>query len=168
MQPGSRSILLAAALLVALAAPAALAQGRATRDAEALPRWQSLKSDNVNLRVGPGNQHPIEWVVRRRHLPVRVLAESDQWRKVRDSNGTEGWVSRALLSGARYGVVTGEIRALRRGPSTDAVAVARLEPGVIGKLLECRDAWCRMQAGGFQGWIARAEFWGTDPGENFR
>ena len=98
MQPGSRSILLAAALLVALAAPAALAQGRATRDADSLPRWQSLKSDNVNLRVGPGNQHPIEWVVRRRHLPVRVLAESDQWRKVRDSNGTEGWISRALHS----------------------------------------------------------------------
>jgi SH3-like domain-containing protein len=97
-----------------------------------------------------------------------VLAESDQWRKVRDSNGTEGWVSRALLSGARYGVVTGEIRALRRDPSADAVAVARLEPGVVGKLLECRDAWCRMEAGGFRGWIARAEFWGTDPGENFR
>jgi len=158
MQPGSRSILLAAALLVALAAPAALAQGRATRDAEALPRWQSLKSDNVNLRVGPGNQHPIEWVVRRRHLPVRVLAESDQWRKVRDSNGTEGWISRALLSGARYGVVSGEIRTLRRDPAVDAVAVARLEPGVVGKL----------EAGGFRGWIARAEFWGTDPGENFR
>jgi SH3-like domain-containing protein len=132
MQPGSRSILLAAALLVALAAPAALAQGRATRDADSLPRWQSLKSDNVNLRVGPGNQHPIEWVVRRRHLPVRVLAESDQWRKVRDSNGTEGWISRALLSGARYGVVSGEIRTLRRDPAVDAVAVARLEPGVVG------------------------------------
>jgi len=90
MQPSSRSILLATALLAVLAATAALAQGRATRDGDSLPRWQSLKSDAVNLRVGPGNQHPIEWVVRRRHLPVRVLAESDQWRKVRDSNGTEG------------------------------------------------------------------------------
>ncbi len=167
MQPSLRSIL---PLLVAafLAAPTAFAQGRGGRDGETLPRWQSLKAEPVNFRVGPGNQHPIEWVVKRRHLPVRVLAQSDQWRRVVDSNGTTGWVSRALLSGARYGVVTGEIRTLRRDPAPDAVAVARLEPGVVGKLMECRDAWCRMEAGGFRGWIARAEFWGTDPDENFR
>lgn len=157
-----RWMLLALAMLTATDAPA---QSRAGREPDAAPRFQSLKSDNVHLRVGPGTQHPIEWVLQRRNLPVRVIAEIDQWRRIVDSSGTVGWVHQQMLSGRRYGIVTGEIRALRREPDRESVAVARLEPGVIGRLLECRDAWCRMEAGGFRGWIARAEIWGTEPNE---
>jgi len=153
------------AVALTLVAADAAGQSRAHRDAENGPRFQSLKSDNVHLRVGPGTQHPIEWVLQRRNLPVRVLAEIDQWRRIVDSSGTVGWVHQQMLSGRRYGIVTGEIRPLRREPNRDSVAVARLEPGVIGRLIECRDAWCRMEAGGFRGWIARAEIWGTDPNE---
>lgn len=153
------------ALTLTLAAIQAGAQSRPARDADLGPRFQSLKSDNVHLRVGPGTQHPIEWVLQRRNLPVRVIAEIDQWRRIVDSTGTVGWVHQQMLSGRRYGIVTGEIRPLRREPVREAVAVARLEPGVIGRILECRDSWCRMEAGGFRGWIARNEFWGTDPNE---
>lgn len=152
-------------LALVLVAADADAQSRNARDADSVPRFLSLKSDNVHLRVGPGTQHPIEWVLQRRNLPVRVIAEIDQWRRIVDSTGTVGWVHQQMLSGRRFGIITGEIRALRREPSRDAVAVARLEPGVIGRILECRDAWCRMEAGGFRGWIARNEFWGTDPNE---
>lgn len=151
-----------AAVLTLVAADAA-PQSRANADAP--PRYQSLKSDNVHLRVGPGTQHPIEWVLQRRNLPVRVIAEIDQWRRVVDASGTVGWVHQQMLSGRRYAIVTGEIRILRREPSRESVAVARLEPGVIGRLLECRDSWCRMEAGGFRGWIVRGEIWGTDPNE---
>ncbi len=148
-----------------LVAADAASQSRSSRDTDNAPRFQSLKSDNVHLRVGPGTQHPIEWVLQRRNLPVRVIAEIDQWRRIVDSAGTVGWVHQQMLSGRRYGIVTGEIRPLRREPSKEAVAVARLEPGVIGRLIECRDAWCRMEAGGFRGWIARAEIWGTEANE---
>jgi SH3-like domain-containing protein len=157
-----RRLAFMAAVLTLVAADAA-PQARA--NAEAAPRFQSLKSDNVHLRVGPGTQHPIEWVLQRRNLPVRVIAEIDQWRRIVDSAGTVGWVHQQMLSGRRYGIVTGEVRPLRREPSRDSIVVARLEPGVIGRLLECRDAWCRMEAGGFRGWIVRAEIWGTDPNE---
>jgi SH3-like domain-containing protein len=152
-------------LALVLVAGGAGAQSRNARDADSVPRFVSLKSDNVHLRVGPGTQHPIEWVLQRRNLPVRVIAEIDQWRRIVDSTGTVGWVHQQMLSGRRYGIVTGEVRPLRREPNREAVPVARLEPGVIGRLLECRDAWCRMEAGGFRGWIARNEFWGTDPNE---
>ncbi len=153
------------AVLAAGLTAMATAQTRGGRDAPSAPRYQSLKSDTVHLRVGPGTQHPIEWVLQRRHLPVRVIAEIEQWRRIVDATGTTGWVHQQTLSSRRYAMVTGEIRSLRRAPQLDGPAIARLEPGVIGKLVECRDSWCRMEAGGFRGWIARSEIWGTDPGE---
>lgn len=164
----SRPVLLL--VLAALScAGVAGAQPRAARETgDNLPRFQSLKSDSVHLRVGPGTQHPIDWVLQRRNLPVRVVAEVDQWRRVIDSMGTVGWVHQQMLSSRRHGLVVGEIRTLRRDPAADAVAVARLEPGVVGRLLECREGWCRMEAGGFRGWIARPEIWGIDPGETFK
>jgi SH3-like domain-containing protein len=150
-------------------AGAAAAQPRAARDAgESQPRFQSLKSDSVHLRVGPGTQHPIEWVLQRRNLPVRVLAEVEQWRRIVDSTGTVGWVHQQMLSSRRYAIVMGEVRTLRRDAAGDAVAVARLEPGVVARLLECREAFCRVEAGGFRGWIARADIWGVAAGETFR
>ena len=154
----------------ALAALLAVADARgqappARADGLPLPRFVSLRSEEVNLRAGPGVRYPVEWVFRRRNLPVEVLAEFEQWRRIRDSTGTEGWVHQSMLSGRRYAVVAGELRTLRRGPEPGAAAVARLEPGVVGQLLECRDAWCRLDAGGFRGWLARAEIWGVYPGE---
>ena len=166
LRPALAALWLATLLWAALASAQ---QPRAARESgDNLPRFQSLKSDNVHLRVGPGTQHPIDWVLQRRNLPVRVVAEVDQWRRVIDSTGTVGWVHQQMLSARRHGVVTGEIRTLRRDPSPAAVAVARLEPGVIGRLLECREGWCRMEAGGFRGWIARDDIWGVAPGETFR
>lgn len=158
-----------AALVMAVAAGDAVAQTRGARDGgDRVPRFESLKSANVHLRVGPGTQHPIDWVLQRANLPVRVIAEAEQWRRIVDATGTVGWVHQRMLSGRRYGLVTGEVRALRRDPDRAAVPVARLEPGVVGRLLECREGWCRMEAGGFRGWIARADIWGIDPDEVFK
>ena len=155
--------IVAAALVLAPAAGSA--QVPAKGESLPLPRFVSLRSEEVNLRAGPGVRYPVEWVFKRRHLPVEVLAEFEQWRKIRDSAGTEGWVHQSMLSGRRYAVVAGEIRTLRRNPEAAAGAVARLEPGVVGQLLECRDEWCRLDAGGFRGWLARGEIWGVYPGE---
>jgi len=146
----------------------AAAQTRGGRDAPSAPHYLSLKSDTVHMRVGPGTQHPIEWVLQRRYMPVRVIAEIEQWRRVVDATGTTGWVHQQTLSSRRYAMVMGEVRSLRRAAQPDAVAIARLEPGVIGRLVECAGAWCRMEAGGFRGWIARTEIWGADPGETFK
>lgn len=162
----------AAALFAVLVAVAwgveASPQSRSPRDPTFSPYYQSLKSDSVHMRVGPGTNHPIEWVMQRRNMPVRVIAEADTWRRIVDPSGTVGWVHQQTLSSRRYAVVVGEPRLLRRGPQADAAAVARLEPGVIGRLFECRDGWCRLEAGGFRGWIALAEIWGAEPGETFK
>lgn len=133
-----------------------------------VPRYVSLRSDEVNLRTGPGVRYPIEWIFQKRHLPVEVLAEFEQWRKIRDWQGTEGWVFESMLSGARYAVVTGAIRVLHSERDPKSPPVARLEPGVIAQLLECDGQWCRLDSDGFKGWMLRSDFWGVYPNEAVR
>jgi SH3-like domain-containing protein len=146
----------------------ALSHAQSGNERLPVPRFVSLRSDDVNLRAGPDGRYPIEWVFKRRNLPVEILAEFDTWRRIRDSSGTEGWVHQALLQGRRYAIVAGETRALRRTAQDDAAIVARLEPGVIGRLLECKESWCRLEAGGFRGWLKRQEIWGVYPQEVVR
>ena len=99
-------------LICMAAASAALAQNRA--DPLPIPRYVSLKSDEVNVRTGPGVQYPIEWVFTRRHMPVEVIEQYEYWRKIRDVEGTTGWVHNSMISGKRSALVTGDVRSLRR------------------------------------------------------
>jgi len=155
-------IFVSAHVLTLVVAPvAALAQ----RSELPVPRYVSLRADEVRLRAGPNISYPIEWVLRRRHLPVEIIAEFELWRRVRDPQGAEGWVHQSLLSGRRYIVTIGETRTLRRRAEPDAPPVARVEAGVVGELIECQGAWCRVEAGGFRGWLRRIEIWGVYPNE---
>jgi SH3-like domain-containing protein len=130
-----------------------------------LPRFAALRSDQVNLRAGPGDRYPIEWVFTRKELPVEIVQEFEHWRKIRDSEGTEGWVHQRMLVGKRSVVVTGETRPLYAKPDPGAAVVARAEPGVIARLLECEGAWCRIEAQKIEGWLPRDQIWGVYPTE---
>jgi SH3-like domain-containing protein len=130
-----------------------------------VPRFVTLRSEQVNVRTGPGERYPIEWVFSRKDLPVEIVAEFDIWRKIRDAEGTEGWVHQRMLSGKRSVIVEGAVRALHRKPSESADVVARAEPGVVAKLLECDPQWCRVEASGVSGWLKRDEIWGVYPSE---
>ena len=132
-----------------------------------VPRYVSLRSNEVNVRAGPGARYPIEWVFKRRGLPVEVVAEFDTWRKIRDFEGTKGWAHKSMLSGRRMVQVIGQIRTLRRDPGELAPAVARLEPSVLAKLEDCRHEWCEIRISGLSGWVSRAHIWGVDVKEAF-
>jgi SH3-like domain-containing protein len=130
-----------------------------------VPRFVSLRSAEVNVRTGPGTRYPVEWVFVRRDIPVEITAEFDTWRRIRDWEGTEGWVHQSMLSGKRHLVIIGDIRTLRRSASGSAAAVARVEPGVIGRLLRCPDEWCEVELDGNKGWMLRTDMWGVYPRE---
>ena len=133
-----------------------------------LPRFASLRSEEVNLRSGPGVRYPIDWVIQKRDLPVEIVAEYDTWRKIRDHQGAEGWVHQTMLSGRRGLIVTGTAeRLLRKSGDDNSHPVAKIEPGVMGKILQCpRNLnYCRIEVGGFQGWMDRNDFWGVYRGE---
>jgi SH3-like domain-containing protein len=126
-----------------------------------LPRFASLRANEVFMRTGPGTRYPVEWIYRRRDLPVQIIAEFDTGRKVRDWNGAVGWVHRAMLSGRRTAITVADEAVLRRAPDMTAPAVARAESGVIVRILSCAGAWCRIDAGGMTGWTPRQALWGT-------
>lgn len=141
--------------------------GKGSNTGQPIPRFATLRSDDVNLRSGPGTRYPIEWVYKRRDLPVQIEREFEVWRLVRDHEGVKGWVHQAVLAPRRTGVVIGDEQVLRRDPKDDAAPVARLKPGVIVRLRSCEQAadWCQGQVQDYRGWIKRTAIWGTFPGE---
>ncbi len=163
----SRAQLLSAAAALALATmPLGLEAQTAAGDK--LPRFASLRSDEVNLRVGPGETYPIEWVYKRKDLPVEIIEEFQNWRQIEDWQGSKGWVLNRLLIDKRDVIVEGAVRPLHGRPDLASPIVARAEPGVVARLLECGGSWCRIEAGGYSGWVQRSEVWGVLPGETLQ
>lgn len=143
----------------------------AVADAPDSPKFMSLRANEVYLRVGPGLQYPIRWVYRRKGLPVEIIGHYDVWRHVRDWQGTEGWIHIGLLSSLRTVIVKGNTRTIYQEPSRGSPALAKLEPGVIANLVECRDAWCRVETRGhsvIRGWLLRSEIWGVTADETVK
>lgn len=166
--PHLRSEALRRAIIALITATLFLGAAHAAEKSEPLPRFVSLRADVVNLRTGPGSRYPVEWVYRRKGLPVEIVAQHDQWRQVRDWQGTEGWVHERLVTSARTVIVKGAQRVIRAAPETTASPVAKLDPGVIARLLECRGAWCRIEADSIKGWLERDGIWGVYPDELVR
>ena len=153
-----RLFLTAAALAAMVWATGAAAQ--ASGSGQPIPRFVALNANEVNMRAGPGVRYPVEWVYQRKNMPVEVIAEHDTWRKVRDPEGTEGWIHRAMLSGRRTIVVLGGESTLRREPEEKAPAVARLTAGVVAVVDRCDSVWCEVSTAGYDGWIRRERIWG--------
>ena len=149
----------------AAGAPAASGGSAIKTSGLPVPRFVSIRSAEVNLRTGPSTKYPIGWVVSRRGMPVEVIAEFDTWRRIRDREGSEGWVMQGMLSSKRGVIIIGEARTLRREPTPSGRPVARAEPGVIAQLLHVKDDWCEIDAGGYRGWVNRASVWGVYSGE---
>ncbi len=145
--------------------PAAAVEAPKPPDPKQAIHFASLRAEKVNLRSGPSADFPIQWVYVRRGLPVKVVASFDIWRKIRDSEGTEGWVNQQMLTGHRSVLVSGAVRDLRHDPKPDAGVVAKLEVGVVAAISKCDPTWCEVKAGGYKGWLMRDEVWGVDPGE---
>lgn len=170
-----RRILKVAAGVLVGAVLAGAGEGRASKDAAGavsglpLPRFVSLKSDRVNVRGGPTKDHEVAWVYTRNGLPVEITAEFENWRKVRDSEGAEGWVYHSLLAGKRTAMVTlkpnDEFAILRDSPDQAGAVAAKLEAGVLATVKRCTGSWCRVVGSGFDGWIEQPRLWGVYPNE---
>jgi SH3-like domain-containing protein len=134
-----------------------------------VPRFVSLKADRVNVRGGPAKDHEVSWVYTRAGLPVEITAEFDNWRRIRDWEGAEGWVYHSLLSGKRTAVVTpkekDDLVPLMAEPDSASAVVARLQSGVLSTVKSCTGTWCRIAGQGFDGWVPQERLWGVYPNE---
>jgi SH3-like domain-containing protein len=152
--------------------PQAAAQGQAAGSASGLPvpRFVSLKSDKVNMHIGPAKTYEVKWLYQRAGLPVEITAEFETWRRIRDADGTEGWVYHSLLSGRRTGMVTAkdadQLVTLHDKPDMQSAVTARLERGVIATVKRCTgEGWCYLAGRGFEGFVQQTRLWGVYPNE---
>lgn len=137
-----------------------------------LPRFVSLSSSEVNVRMGPSFKHKVKWKFVKAGLPVEIVREFGNWRRVRYADGEEGWVHHSLLSGRRTALVTpwseGEPIALRAAARDSARTTALLEPLVLAAVDECDGTWCEIEGSGFKGHIPQKDLWGVYPQEEVK
>ena len=126
-----------------------------------VPRFVSLNAGEANVRRGPSLSHRIDWVFTRRNMPLQLVAEYGQWRRVSDHDGQGGWIHYTLLSGARTVLINADNIPLRNRPEPNGTENAILEAGVIARLGKCELEWCQLTAGGYRGWAPKAVVWGV-------
>ena len=131
-----------------------------------VPRYVSLAKKTVNVRTGPDGKYPITWIFKKRHLPVKVVAEYKSWRKIVDSEGATGWIWGPLLSSQRTALIIADRQKLLKGPDPEQPVAVIAEAGVIGEIHRCSSGWCELDVRGFKGWLKQGSFWGTLDGED--
>lgn len=160
--------------VAAVAAVLLTANGAAAQKAQTgasglpLPRFVSIKSSKVNIRVGPTLDHDIAWTFVKAGVPVEVTQEFDIWYRVRDSEGQEGWVQKTMLSGVRTALVSpwdtkGKVP--MKDKAAGSVTMAMLEPDALVTVASCDGAWCRISVDGYRGYVEQAKLWGVYPNE---
>ncbi len=130
-----------------------------------IPRFVSLKASEANVRRGPSLTHRIDWVFKRKGMPLEIIGEFGHWRRVRDRDGVGGWVHYSLLSGVRTVIVENDLTALHQRRDPQSPVNVYVEAGVIARIDECLPEWCRLRADGYKGWTMRDALWGLQPGE---
>lgn len=149
--------------LGAILAASAMAGGNpAAAQAEVkTPYWASIQRDEAFARAGPMASYQIEWVFRRRNLPVKVVKRYGVWRQIEDPDGWLGWMHSNMLSRKRTAIVKGSVAAIRAGPQDSARLMWRAEPGVVGELGDCERGWCEIDVEKRVGWIRQDQIWGA-------
>ena len=134
-----------------------------------IPRFVSLKAEKVNMRKGPSSDHDLAWVYQSKGLPVEIVAEFETWRRVRDSEGTEGWILQNMLAGKRNALIApwkkNELTPLYASANLQSNWVANLAPGAFGEIASCDGEWCDVKINGFRGYVLQEKLWGAYPGE---
>jgi|TARA_R110002072_G_scaffold19100_21_gene71164 SH3-like domain-containing protein len=137
------------------------------RTGRPLPRFAALRAGEVNLRTGPGIRYPIDWVIKRKSFPVEIIDEFGNWRRIRDWQGTSGWVHASMLMGRRTARVLDTEQLLLSRAQADAPPVARLAEGALGVIKKCQGDWCLLEFDQIDGYLRRRQFYGSYPNEAF-
>ncbi|MEL7026960.1 MAG: SH3 domain-containing protein [Pseudomonadota bacterium] len=152
-------------VLVVGLASTAMAETRGKVTNLPLPRFVSLKASEGNVRRGPSLSHRIDWVFKRRDMPLVVTAEYGHWRRVEDHDGQGGWVHYSLLSGVRTVIVSEDLTAMHMKADINSPVAAYAEAGVVARLGACGTEFCRITADGRKGWASKSALWGVSEGE---
>lgn len=151
-----------AGLLAAAAVMFAALQPLHAAADEGVPYWASLRKDQANMRVGPGRDYRISWIYVRGGVPVKVLRAREGWVLVEDQDGARGWMlTQFVTRKVHTGVVKGAPAEIRENKDGSGRLLWRAAPGVVGRLTDCADGWCKVDIDGRQGYVSQTAMWGA-------
>ena len=129
-----------------------------------VPRYVSLKRDTVNARKGPGTDYDTLWIYRAKGMPVQVVGETLDWRRICDPQGGAVWVHRSMVDGRRTVEALGPaLLPILKAPREGSPVQGLLRPRALAGLEACKGAWCRVTVGGVSGWAVASGLWGVTP-----
>lgn len=133
-------------------------------------RFVAMRANKVNARSGPNMRYPIEWIYQQQNYPVEIIAEYEQWRKIRDYEGTISWVMKNLLTNVRYALVTEPgLTNIYEKDSLNSDVIARAEDGSIGKIKRCSQNFCFLEfENNIKGWMQRSAIYGVKKDEEIK
>lgn len=132
-----------------------------------LPRFVSMRSKEANIRTGPGVRYPIKWVIVKEDIPVEIIAEYEDWRKIRDIAQDEGWIHKAMLSGTRTAIVKGNKKHIYVEANDKSKTIAIANKGTHLKVASCDGFFCEVKAKKVDGFIHQDNLFGIYDGEKF-
>ncbi len=126
--------------------------------------YASLRKNEVFVRYGPSQDHPIKWIYRVKSLPVKVNRKFDQWRKIEDISGDTGWVHAALLTSKKTALITTDAPyvLMRKKPNNESPAILRVEAGNVLNVSECEEGFCEASISGYKGYVEKNVLWGIE------
>jgi len=126
-----------------------------------VPRFVSLKAQEANVRTGPGMQYPKQWVLVKKYIPLEIISEYQDWKKIRDIQGDEGWIHKAMLSGRRTAIVRKNSTQVFSKSNISSKKLASLENGVVVKVKKCDLEFCKISVSDIDGYISQKSVWGV-------
>ena len=134
-----------------------------------LPRFVSTKSDDINLRVGPSKNYPIILNYTKQNIPLEVIDEHGQWRKIKDLHNHIGWIHKTLLKGNRYGIIaTKNLIEFNLYNYPNGQKIGLIKNNNIVEIKRCLKEWCLIQYNSYKAWILKSEIWGVYSSEIYK
>ena len=123
-------------------------------------KYLSLKNKLVNVRYGPSFDYPIKYVYKKIHLPVEVIDQKENFRRIIDFKKNSGWIHISQLKKSNSLIIL-ENKILFKKPSKYSKPLAKLEKGRLLIIKKCKNKWCQVTTGNYKGWIDTINIWGS-------
>ena len=127
----------------------------------AIPRFVSTKGKS-NVRTGPGTKYPIQFTLQV-PVPLQIIEEYENWRKITDWQGEQGWIHGALLTGEKQGIVTTPKTPIYKKQTPHSPIIATAEKNYVFAISECTAKWCKIhiQSPIIKGYVRTQDIWGN-------
>ena len=123
------------------------------------PKYASLKKNKTYLRYNASFQAPISHIYNKKGLPILIINEHDNWKKIKDSNGIEGWMHKSMISN-RKTFINLKKQNLIKFLDEKNLIIAIIDPQVVGKIIKCEKIYCRVKVNKYKGWLKKEFLWG--------